>query len=95
MLRIQKMFIFVARKQTTNQNMKRILISLLMVLPLSAFGEVVWFDGQHPITYQMPKQVEPVVKIALEMWKDDMRQVTGLSPYCSILGLYFSLITFA
>ena len=63
--------------------MKRILISLLMVLPLSAFGEVVWFDGQHPITYQMPKQVEPVVKIALEMWKDDMRQVTGLTPVVS------------
>ena len=63
--------------------MKRILILLLMVLPLSAFGEVVWFDGQHPITYQMPKQVEPVVKIALEMWKDDMRQVTGLTPAVS------------
>ena len=43
-------------------------------------AEVVWFDGQHPITYSLPKKVEPVVKIALEMWKDDMRQVTGLEP---------------
>ena len=42
--------------------------------------EVVWFDGQHPITYQISKKVEPVVRIALEMWKDDMRQVTGVEP---------------
>ena len=43
-------------------------------------AEVVWFDGQHPVTYSLPKKVEPVVKIALEMWKDDMRQVTGMEP---------------
>ena len=46
-------------------------------------AEVVWFDGQHPITYQIPKKVEPVVKIALEMWKDDMQQVTGMMPVAS------------
>ena len=33
-------------------------------------AELIWFDGQHPITYQMPQMVEPVVKVALEMWKD-------------------------
>ena len=42
--------------------------------------EVVWFDGLHPITYQMPEEVEPVVNTALEMWKDDMLQVTGMTP---------------
>ena len=42
-----------------------------------------WFDGQHPITYQMPRMVEPVVETALTMWKDDMRQVTGLTPVAS------------
>lgn len=31
----------------------------------------------------MPKKVEPVVKIALEMWKDDMQQVTGMEPVAS------------
>ena len=55
-----------------------------MVLALCVLGvqaaEVVWFDGQGPITYRVPKKVEPVVKIALEMWKSDMKQVTGLEP---------------
>ncbi|MBQ6548497.1 MAG: glycosyl hydrolase 115 family protein [Prevotella sp.] len=65
--------------------MKRILI-LLFTFHFSLFtsyAEVVWFDGQHPITYSMPKKVESVVKIALEMWKDDMRQVTGMMPVTS------------
>ena len=51
----------------------------LCVLCVQAI-ELVWFDGQQPITYSVPKKVEPVVKIALEMWKNDMRQVTGLEP---------------
>ncbi len=55
-----------------------------MVLALCVLGvqaaEVVWFDGQQAITYRVPKKVEPVVKIALEMWKSDMKQVTGLEP---------------
>ena len=59
-------------------------IICLMVLALCVLGvqaaEVVWFDGQQPITYRVPKKVEPVVKIALEMWKSDMKQVTGLEP---------------
>ena len=54
-----------------------------MLLSLSAMAQVVWFDGKHPITYSVPKQVEPVVQIALDMWKDDMRQVTGLTPIAS------------
>jgi hypothetical protein len=55
-----------------------------MMLTLYVLGvqatEVVWFDGQQPITYSMTKKMEPVVKTALKMWKDDMRQVTGLEP---------------
>lgn len=43
-------------------------------------AEIVWFDGQQPITYCVPKKVEPVVKVALELWKSDMQQVTGLEP---------------
>ena len=56
---------------------------LLIVYHLSlitSHAEVVWFDGHSPITYQLPRQVEPVVVTALEMWKDDMRQVTGFEP---------------
>lgn len=50
---------------------------------VSGGTQVVWFDGQHPVTYEMPKNADPVVMTALEMWKDDMRQVTGLVPVAS------------
>lgn len=49
-------------------------------------ADVVWFDGRNPITYSVPKEVEPVVKVALEMWKEDMRQVTGMTPVASPKG---------
>jgi hypothetical protein len=62
--------------------MKKLLV-LLLLFPLAIQAEVVWFDGNNPITYSLPKHVEPVVKIALDMWKDDMRQVTGLVPVAS------------
>ena len=55
-----------------------------MVLALCVLGvqaaEVVWYDGHRPITYSVPKKVESVVKVALELWKNDMQQVTGLEP---------------
>lgn len=62
--------------------MKRICIALCaIVVSLAAVaGEVVWFDGTIPITYALPKRVDPVVATAFAMWKDDMRQVTGLVP---------------
>ena len=61
----------------------RRLLFLIITFHLSLIvsrAEVVWFDGKSPITYQIPKRVEPVVMTALEMWKDDMRQVTGFVP---------------
>ena len=64
--------------------MKRIALVLsaaLMAISLNA--EVVWFNGQQPITYSLPKKVEPVVEIALDMWKSDMLQVTGMQPVAS------------
>ena len=66
--------------------MKRVLSLLFSLLSLTSFGAVVWFDGQHPITYNMPKKVEPVVRIALEMWTADMQQVTGMQPQPSAKG---------
>ena len=64
--------------------MKKILLLLVLVLALCVMGvqaaEIVWFDGQQPITYCVSKKVEPVVKVALELWKSDMQQVTGLEP---------------
>ena len=69
----------------------RLLVLWFVVLPLIAMsqvpvvtaGEVVWFDGQHPVTYSLPKRVEPVVKVALELFKSDLQQVTGLTPVAS------------
>ena len=46
-------------------------------------AEVVWFDGQHPVTYSLPERVEPVVKVALDLFKRDLQQVTGLVPVAS------------
>ena len=64
--------------------MKKILLLLVLVLALCVMGvqaaEVVWYDGHQPITYSVPKKVESVVKVALELWKNDMQQVTGLEP---------------
>ena len=39
-----------------------------------------WFDGQHPVAYQVVGKTDPVVKIALEMFCSDMEQVTGMRP---------------
>ena len=66
-------------KQTT---LLLILWSLLPSVRLCA-ADVVWFDGQHPVSYQLPERVEPVVEVALNMWKGDMQQVTGLVPVAS------------
>ena len=63
-----------------------ILLFLLAVCKHAVAADIVWFDGQHPITYSVPKKTEPVVKIALDMWKDDMRQVTGMIPVASQKG---------
>ena len=66
-------------KQTTS-----LLITLLLLCLLPAKAEeTVWFDGTTPVTYQIVGKVDPVVKIALQMFTDDIRQVTGLAPKSS------------
>ena len=67
------------------KRMKKLLTILFALLLAESVvarqqGKVVWFDGRHPITYSVPADVEPVVTTALAMWKDDMRQVTGMEP---------------
>lgn len=64
--------------------MKRIALLLTtVIIAISMNAEVVWFDGKTPITYNLPKKVEPVVRIALDMWKGDMKLVTGMEPVAS------------
>ena len=60
-----------------------ILFAILCLHLTTYANDIVWFDGKMPITYSIPKRVEPVVKIALEMWKGDMQQVTGMEPVAS------------
>ena len=63
---------------------KTVTVAMLLVLAtFTATADVVWFDGKAPITYSIPKKVEPVVKVALDMWKSDMLQVTGMEPVAS------------
>ena len=52
---------------------KFIVICALTALTVSAArAQFVWFDGQHPISYQVVGKVDPVVKIALQMFSGDM-----------------------
>ena len=54
----------------------------LSFLLLTAFqmraANVFWFDGEHPVTYQVIGKVDPVVKMAIGMFTEDMLQVTGM-----------------
>jgi hypothetical protein len=62
---------------------KKIIIALLIFnfqFPIVNCKNIVWFDGSQPITYSVSANVSPVVKSALEIWKGDMQQVTGLLP---------------
>ena len=62
-----------------------ILTTLIIVLlcanaPLSGKPTgpaVTWFDGEHPVTVNVCTRVSPVVKKALELFRQDMRAVTG------------------
>lgn len=58
--------------------MKRTIISLLLIaliLPLHA-KKIVWFDGTNPVTYSVQKNTDLVVGVALNMFSDDMLEVT-------------------
>jgi len=62
---------------------------LLIICALSAStvsaarAQFVWFDGQSPVTYQVVGKTDPVVEVALQMFSDDMQQVTGMKPVAS------------
>ena len=59
-------------------------VTLLSIVALVASAaDVVWFDGHHPVTYQVVGKVDPVVKIALQMFESDIQMVTGMKPVAS------------
>ena len=65
--------------------MKRLLFTCaLIALTLSAVrAQIVWYDGAHPVSYQVDGKVDPVVKIAIQMFCSDMELVTGQRPVAS------------
>ncbi len=62
--------------------MRKQLTALLITLccGIATATNIVWFDGTNPISYQVVGKTDPVVKMALQMWSDDMEQVTGMRP---------------
>ena len=55
-----------------------ILLGLLCYSTVRA--DVAWFDGKHPVNYQVTGKTDAVVQIALRMFSDDMLLVTGKRP---------------
>ena len=51
-------------------------LTSLPMVSLSA-KDIIWYDGMHPVTYHIQKNVDPVVKVAAEMFAGDMEAVTG------------------
>ena len=60
-----------------NRFLSFIICHLLFVFSMGAQAAVVWYDGQHPVSCQVEGAAAPVVSMAMEMFADDMRQVTG------------------
>lgn len=54
-----------------------LLVFLASLLPGEA-KPVVWFDGLNAVTVCRQRNMDPVVETALEMFAEDMRQVTGV-----------------
>lgn len=58
--------------------MRRFIISLLLIvftLSIQA-KDIVWFDGTNPVTYHVQNYAARVVDIALDMFSEDMLEVT-------------------
>ncbi len=57
----------------------KILLSLLFLSTTFAATSknVMWYNGVHPVSYTVNSKPSDVVKIAIDMFSDDMRQVTG------------------
>ena len=62
------------------EKVAKILFFVLMYLFIStkvSAKDFVWYDGSHAVTYHIQKEVDPVVKVAADMFSDDMEAVTG------------------
>lgn len=57
-----------------------LLIIVFVCSQIVRSNDFVWYNGKQAISYAMPQSTAPVVKIAIDMFTEDMKQVTGLSP---------------
>ena len=59
--------------------MKRFIFTcaLTAVLATAVRAQLVWYDGQQPVSYEVQGPSAPVVSIALRMFSGDMQLVTG------------------
>lgn len=60
----------------------KILLSFTVLFAISlqtTARDLVWFDGAHAISCKIQRNVDPVVKVALQMFAGDMKAVTGKS----------------
>ncbi len=63
---------------TMRGNKKRIfLLVSIVVSMMQSIGAVTWYDGSHAVRYTVVGECSPVVEVALQMFCDDMKAVTG------------------
>ena len=63
-----------------NQIIPKLLLALgIGSMPMVALQakDIVWYDGSQAVSYHIQKKVDPVVKVACEMFASDMAAVTG------------------
>lgn len=65
-------------KKTIIGKMVLTLWTVSVGMPLFA-KDFIWFDGKEAVSCYVPKNVDPVVKIAAEMFSADMQAVTGMN----------------
>ena len=58
-------------------SIKSLFLAIFSAVSLSAGADVVWYDGSNAVSYRCESKVDPVVEIALQMFRSDMQQVTG------------------
>lgn len=61
-------------------------LRILLLVTVLAYGQLIWsndfiwYNGRQATTYSMAENTSPVVNVSLKMFKDDIKQVTGVSP---------------
>lgn len=73
------MYYIFMRKENKKTTAKWMLAFGFGILPMTSIlaKDMVWFDGTHAVSYHIQKNVDPIVKVAAEMFAGDMKAVTG------------------